>query len=270
MNNAKSKDFKARSNKYSIDINCDLGEGETELDCLQDARLMPFISTCNIACGGHAGNELTMTLAIYHGIKHQLKLGAHPGYEDKNNFGRRTVKMSKTELLNSLKKQIDKLSNLANIHGAQLHHVKFHGALYNDIEANEDLALTVANFCAEHYPHLKLMGLVSGNLALASNALGLDFISEAFMDRAYLSNGQLSPRRQNGSLLKDPADVVEQALEIISKHRVSTIDQKSIQKTIALKADSICLHGDNPQALTIAKTLYQRLTRLGFKIKSTS
>jgi len=252
-----------QKNRLHIDINCDLGEGETVADCEKDALLMPYISSCNIACGGHAGNELTITTSLSNSIKHQLKVGAHPGYPDKKNFGRVSISLPLEELRQSLKLQIDLISTIATQQQIQLNHIKFHGALYNDIETDNQLASSLTAFCKKHYPSLKLLGLANGNLKAACNRHDVDFIAEGFMDRAYLANGKLSPRSTKGSVFESKKQVIEQALSLACNQSIKAINQE----TIKAKVDSICLHGDNPNALTIAKSVYQAMLKSGVQIK---
>lgn len=252
-----------RNSTHFIDINCDLGEGETVADCEKDALLMPYISSCNIACGGHAGNKLTIATSVSNANKHQLKVGAHPGYPDKANFGRVSLSLPVEELTQSLKLQIDLISTIATQQRTQLNHIKFHGALYNDIEADGLLAEKLATFCKKYYPSLKLLGLANGNLKAACNRLDIDFIDEGFMDRAYLSNGKLTSRSTKGSVFENKNQVIEQALSLACNQTIKTISQE----TIETKVDSICLHGDNPNALKIAKSVYQAMLESGVQIK---
>ncbi len=247
----------------NIDINSDLGEGETLADCEKDAMLMPYISSCNIACGGHAGNELTIATSLSNAIRHQLKVGAHPGYPDKTNFGRISLSIATNELKQSLKQQIDLISTIASRRNIQLNHIKFHGALYNDIEADSQLALELATFCKKHYPSMNLLGLANGNLKAACKKLDIDFIEEGFMDRAYLSNGKLTNRSLKGAVFENEKEVVNQAIALATDQPITTIDQKVIK----IKVDSICLHGDNRNALAIAKSVYLTMQKSGVQIK---
>jgi UPF0271 protein len=246
-----------------IDINCDLGEGETLADCDNDARLMPFISSCNIACGGHAGNEKTMLATLKHAKNNKLKIGAHPGYPDKTNFGRLSIKISISQLLQGLKQQIGQLLVLAKSLGLTIHHIKFHGALYNDIENNQPLAQVIANFCFEFYPSLKILGLAGGTLASSCRKLNHPFIAEGFMDRRYLSNGQLVPRSQDGAVIKSKHEVITQAIALAKNKAINTHDNKSISPQV----NSICLHGDNPNAFELAQTLFYSLNQENMKLQ---
>ena len=248
---------------HKIDINCDLGEGETLADCEKDAMLMPYISSCNIACGGHAGNELTIATSLSNAVKYQLNMGAHPGYPDKDNFGRVSLSLSAKELQKTLKQQIDLISTIATRQNIRLNHIKFHGALYNDIESDIQLALELATLCKKYYPSMKLLGLANGNLKEACRKLDIEFIAEGFMDRAYLSNGKLTPRNTKGAVFENEHDVVRQAIALATNQTVKTVDQTNIET----KVDSICLHGDNPNALLIAKSVYRTMQESGVQIK---
>ena len=247
----------------AIDINCDLGEGDNEHDCVLDAQLMPYISRCNIACGAHAGNELTMNLSVQNAKAHNLNIGAHPGYPDKENFGRLSLALSIEELEQSLTQQLNRFEFWLKKNGAKLAHIKFHGALYNDIELDYELAFAVTQFCKKHYPDLRLLGLANGNLSIACKNIGFGYIAEAFMDRAYCENGKLVPRKQKNAVHSDKSTVVEQAFSIVSRQLVNTINGDKIK----IIADSICLHGDNPNALTIAKSVYKTLQEAGIRIQ---
>jgi len=247
--------------KY-IDINCDLGEGVNELDCQKDHVLMQYISSCNIACSGHAGNELTMRLSIINAVSSNLSIGAHPGHPDKANFGRQTIEISDQALTNSIRSQVDLLKVELDKHAKELSHIKFHGALYNDIEKNEQLALNMAELCKRHYPNTKLMGLANGKLQAACGTYSLGFISEGFMDRVYLCSGKLTPRSERNSVIDDPDIAIKQALALARKEPILTSDGGEIR----MQVKSICLHGDNPQAPLIARLLIERFNKANINV----
>ena len=137
---------------YSIDINCDLGEGESAEDCVKDKQLMPFISSCNIACGGHAGNPLTISLSIVNALQIGIKVGAHPGYPDKENFGRKSVVMTSSQLEETLTQQLGSFFQIAKSEACEVHHIKLHGAMYHDVEKNQDLATDIAANLYKYHP----------------------------------------------------------------------------------------------------------------------
>ncbi|TQV89809.1 5-oxoprolinase subunit PxpA [Aliikangiella coralliicola] len=239
----------------TIDINCDLGEGNSAEDCEKDARLMPFISSCNIACGGHAGNEKTILISLLNASKHQLNIGAHPGYPDKKNFGRVSMSINVTELESTIYQQLNLITEIAEQQSIQLNHVKLHGALYNDVEKSSELATRVATLIKSQFAKLKIFGLAGGKLQQASHEIGVEFVAEGFMDRAYLANGQLAPRSIAGAVLEDEQTSIRQAVALAAQKPIQTIENKTIHP----KVDTICLHGDNPRALSIIKNLADAL-----------
>lgn len=246
-----------------IDINCDLGEGSTIEDCENDAKLMPFISSCNIACGGHAGNELTIKESLINAQKHQLKIGAHPGYADKENFGRKSLLIPINDLIENIKQQLNTFIEISKGLNAKINHIKFHGALYNDIENNIEMAESFTQYIAKNFPQLIVYGLADGNLQKICHEHDLLFFAEGFMDRTYLSNGKLTPRNQANSMIENIDETIEQTLALIHNTSFKTSDGVKINKQV----QTICLHGDNPNAQTIAKQLYQRLNQFGISIQ---
>jgi len=247
----------------SIDINCDLGEGVTIEDCEKDALLMPYISSCNIACGGHAGNSLTIRESLKNARAHQLKVGAHPGYPDKENFGRLSMDLSYRKLETVLLSQMYRFIDIAEAENIAIHHIKFHGARYNDIEKNQQLAMDISNIVMRFFPSLKVVGLGDGKLQQSCNRLGLSFVAEGFIDRSYLSNGRLTPRTENGALLSDHNRSIEQAIALASNEKFKTNDGHHISR----KVDTLCLHGDNPDALQLIKQLNAAFTQSGITIQ---
>jgi UPF0271 protein len=234
-----------------VDINCDLGEGENHLDCENDALLMPYITRCNIACGGHAGNELTMKLSVKNALKHNLIIGAHPGYPDRDNFGRVSINISFECIEASVLKQIFNLQKIVKELQLKLEHIKFHGALYNDIENNPQLAKKVADMIFEHYPTLCVICLADGLLMENCVKKNLNFLQEAFIDRRYLINKKLSPRAMQGSVIENQELAIEQAISLAFHKPIETIDKH----WITLNAETLCLHGDNNSSLEIARKL---------------
>ncbi len=247
-----------------IDINCDLGEGNNLSDCEKDALHMPFISRCNIACGGHAGDDKIMLQSLKNAHQHSLYIGAHPSYPDRENFGRVSLDISLESLQETVLKQISQLEKLANQNNIELSHIKFHGALYNDIEKDKTLANSMANFCNDNFPNLAIMGLANGKLAKACNKIGMNFINEGFMDRVYLSNGSLTPRSLKNSVITNQEQAIQQAKNIALNHPIKTHDGHNL----SLKVDSICLHGDNPNSLSIAKNLHRVFSQNNIQIKN--
>jgi UPF0271 protein len=245
-----------------IDINCDLGEGITEQDCLQDAQIMPFISRCNIACGGHAGNDLTMRLSLKNAAAHNIKAGIHPGYEDRDNFGRVSLKLPIDVLIHSLSGQIKRLIAIAQEQRVILHHIKLHGALYNDVEQQVELADALSNFLYQHYPLYTVIGLAGGLFEEACITKGLTFIPEGFIDRRYKANGKLTPRSEDGAVIVDQNKSLTQAIALALGTEIKTSDQQLISPVVK----TLCLHGDNPNAVVIAHALSNHLKDSGISI----
>jgi UPF0271 protein len=251
----------------SVDINCDLGEGETLADCHKDAALMPFLTRCNIACGGHAGNELTMLETLKQAQAHQVLAGAHPGYQDRENFGRVSIKQALSTTLNHLLEQVNTLNNLATEIDIPLHHLKLHGALYNDAEQSAQLASAICQTLAKHYPHLTLVGLSQGAMQHAARTHGLAFLAEGFIDRAYLLSGHLTPRKHKGSVYSELTPCINQLLAMVSGQPIPAFDGTANQPSVLIKADTFCLHGDSQLALPLATQLQSSLHAKGFKIQ---
>lgn len=211
-------------------LNCDLGEGIGN-----DAALMPYIDEANIACGFHAGDAFTMRETVAFCIRHGVKMGAHPSYLDRENFGRKEIELSPEEIYLLVKKQIETLNQIVKTAGGTLNHVKPHGALYNTSAKNPDVAKAIAKAVKDVSGDLILFGL-KGSLSIeVAQAMGLQTAEEAFADRRYESDGSLTPRSQPGAYFTDVQDVLDQVEKI--------------------KADTWCIHGDGPHALEFAKAL---------------
>jgi len=245
-----------------IDINCDLGEGCSRADCLRDARLMPFISRCNIACGGHAGNATTMALSLENARTHQIIAGAHPGYPDRSNFGRTSLVISHDELVASLHRQVSELHSIAAEQEVRLEHLKLHGALYNDVEASDELAEIITRFIHEEFPHLKILGLANAAMERAAIKFGQPFLREGFMDRRYLSHYRLAPRTMQGSVIEQFGDCLEQVLALARGTPFVSVRGEPLKFSV----DSICLHGDTPGAEKIARELHRQLQQSGLVV----
>ena len=232
-------------------LNADVGEG-----LASDKLLFPYLDQANIACGSHAGNHRSMRQAVTACVEHNIMIGAHPSYPDKENFGRVSVDISSTELVQSLTKQIETLSNVCESLGASLSYIKPHGALYNDIMVRFDLFNLVVELIANHSSHLSIMLGASLPRHFIDNAnnRGITIIREAFADRQYLSNGQLSPRRFKGSVFNDIEKISSQVSNLLDG---TVLDEDG--NSIELNAESICLHGDNPASVQAIANVAQIL-----------
>ena len=219
-----------------MQINCDLGEGIGN-----DAELMPYIDEANIACGFHAGDAFTMRETVALCIRHGVKIGAHPSYLDRENFGRKEVELSSDEIYLLVKKQVETLKKITDQAGAKLNHVKPHGALYNTSAKNEAVAKAIAKAVKDVDPSLILFGLKNSHSIAAAKNIGLKTAEEAFADRRYESDGSLTPRSQPDACFTEIRDVLDQVKKI--------------------KADTWCIHGDGPHAVDFAKALHELKTR---------
>ncbi len=245
----------------TIDLNADLGEGERH-----DAAIMPLISSCNIACGGHAGDPASMAQTLDLAARHEVRCGAHPSYPDRAGFGRRTIKMGTDDLKHSLNEQIGRLAALAYERGQHLTHLKPHGALYDDAAQDEGLADLVLSCAASLGFDTQLIGPPDSALERAASRAGLRFVSEGFIDRAYASDGSLVPRDKPGAVLSSLNARLKQALSLIQTGRVSTQSGESID----LPAQTLCLHGDSDSALETAIALRALLEERSISVAAPS
>ena len=246
----------------SIDLNCDMGELPNAIaDGTQEA-LMEHITSANIACGGHAGGEETMRLTIQQALRHNVALGAHPGYEDRANFGRVELQLAPEEISALVERQIRALDEVAQKLGACIVHVKPHGALYNQAARNRMIARAIAEGVRRWSNDVILVGLASSVMLQEFHAAGFRTAAEAFADRRYEPDGSLRARRFHDALLADPRQAADQALGIVEHSSVVT----SGGTTIALHAQTLCLHGDTPGSPAIAEAIHRRLTRADIRL----
>lgn len=242
-----------------IDLNADLGEGLPT-----DADLMPYISSCNIACGGHAGNSDTMRMALRLASEHGVFAGAHPSYPDRASFGRQSLDMDLEELSAALIDQIGTLSYLAKKAGVALTHLKPHGALYHDAARSNKLAHLIVSCALELGPSIAIFGPPEGALKDAYQAKGLRYVAEGFADRTYQTDGTLTPRATEGAVILDQQNRVAQALQIVQQNTVTAVT--GVQ--IPLHVQTLCLHGDSEGAAASAKAIHEALTSQNVAIKA--
>jgi len=246
----------------TIDFNCDLGEGMSN-----DELIMPFITSANIACGGHAGNRDTMQQTIELALRHGVAIGAHPSFPDRANFGRRDMLaegLSLETLQDALYDQLHNLSTLCGQHGATIHHLKPHGALYNRAAWDRELAAILINITNEFDSKLIIYALSGSELTKIAQQKGMQCYHEVFADRAYADDGSLLPRSEPGALHEDPARALAQSLRFATEGKVETITGKLLQ----LKADTLCIHGDGSMAAHFAKLIHDGLLAKGVRIKA--
>jgi 5-oxoprolinase (ATP-hydrolysing) subunit A len=247
----------------SIDLNCDMGEmPEAIADGTQEA-LMGFLTSVNIACGAHAGDEATMRTTIEQAMRRKLAIGAHPGYADRTNFGRLELDLSADEIAESVFEQVSKLGEIAAKCGARVGHVKAHGALYNQAARDAAVAKAIANGVARWRPDVVLVGLAGSVMLDVFRDAGFSVAAEAFADRRYEPNGSLRSRKFADALILNPADAAAQALQIAQAGRVAASDGREIR----VEAQTICIHGDTPGAVKIAAAVGERLKNAGIELR---
>ncbi|MBW3113091.1 5-oxoprolinase subunit PxpA [Bacillus sp. MCCB 382] len=238
-----------------IDLNCDLGESFGAYTIGKDEDMMNYVTSVNIACGFHAGDPLVMKHTVTNAMKHNVKIGAHPGLPDIQGFGRRMMHISPEEAYALIQYQMGALYAFVEAQGGVLSHVKPHGALYNMAAKDFALAKSIAEAVYDFDPSLTLFGLSQSELTRAGDEVGLHVAHEVFADRAYQSDGSLTPRSLPHSVLHDENEVEKQVLRMVEKQEVMSIDGK----IVSIQADTVCLHGDNEAALSLAKRLYNKL-----------
>ena len=242
----------------AIDLNCDLGEGFGCYPLGADAEMMPWITSANVACGFHAGDPEVMARTVALAQAQGVDVGAHPGYPDLQGFGRRAMAMSSQALTCAIYYQLGALEAFARVQGIGLVHVKPHGALNNLAARDYSTALVIARAIAAYNPDLILVGPGGSELCRAGGDVGLRVASEGFPDRAYLPNGQLMPRSQEGALIRDPAQVALNAVRLVQEGVIG-LDG-------ATRVDTLCLHGDNAEAVQNARQVRRALEDAGIAI----
>jgi UPF0271 protein len=220
-----------------------------------EALLMPYITSANIACGSHAGDESTMNDVAALCIKHGVHIGAHPSFVDRENFGRTEMKLPLTAIYSLITDQLQLLAAIVKKHGSKLHHVKPHGALYNMAAKDAVLAKAIAQAVKDFDASLIFFGLSGSVMIEESVKLGLQVAHEVFADRTYQADGSLTPRTMPGALLNNSSDVIQQVKNFIDRGKVTTITGEEI----FIKADTICIHGDGEHAVEFAKIIYQSI-----------
>lgn len=233
-----------------IDLNCDLGE-----NIGNDDEILRFVTSANIACGFHAGNPVTMQRVVKKAMDKGVNIGAHPGFQDKENFGRKVMEISYEEAKAIVIYQVGALNGFVKSLGGKLNHVKLHGALYTMAAKDYDFAKALAEGIYNLDSELIFVGLSGSQMIKAAKETGLKVLNEVFADRAYNLDGTLVSRSREGAVLHNVDLCVDRVIKMIKEKKVITIDGKEID----LSADTICLHGDNEEALVMAKILNKTL-----------
>lgn len=248
----------------SIDLNSDLGEsfGAYTIGC--DAEVLSFVTSANVACGFHAGDPLVMKRTVALALARDTAIGAHPGLPDLVGFGRRRMAVSPDEAYAMVLYQVGALAAFIHAAGGKLQHVKPHGALYNMAAKDASLAEAIAKAVYDVSPALILYGLAGSELIREGQRAGLKTASEVFADRAYMPDGTLMPRSQQGAVLSDPEVSIRQVLSMVEHGTVTAADGTVVPVT----ADTICVHGDNAKALAFTKCIRDRLTEEGIQVRN--
>jgi UPF0271 protein len=248
--------------RSSIDLNADVGESLGPWPMGDDARLIPLVSSVNIACGFHAGDPSTIERTVGLAVAAGAAIGAHPGYPDLVGFGRRDMDMTAEDLEAAIVYQVGAVATFARAAGSELQHVKAHGALYNRAAVDPAYAAAIARAVRRVSPDLVLVGLAGSTLLGAGRAAGLAVAAEAFPDRAYEADGSLRSRRLPGAVLTDSDLVAERAVAMARDGVVTAIDGTRIE----LQADTLCLHGDTPGAVEHATAVRAALDAAGIRV----
>jgi len=249
-----------------IDLNCDMGESAEAERLAVEERIMPHVTSVNIACGVHAGNPEVMRRTVRLARQYHLSVGAHPGFADVEGMGRRSLSLPPDAVEHLVAHQVGALAHIAALEGGRLTHVKPHGVLYNMAAGDRSLAEAIARAVAAIDRRLVLYGLAGSYLVEAAREAGLAIAEEAFADRAYASDGTLVPRDRPGSLIQDELAVIAQVLRIVCEGVVRSFDGHDLP----LRADTICLHGDTPGADRLARLIRRALDGAGVLVAAVS
>ena len=241
-----------------------MGESFGSYHIGNDREIFPYITSSNIACGFHGGDAVHMQNTIQNAIEHGVQIGAHPGYPDLAGFGRRKMDLPEHELNAVIKYQLAAIMGIAKSLGASVKYVKPHGALYNMASENEQIANIVIKSVLQMNRNLPIMGLAGSLFQQICTEQGVPFVAEAFADRSYESNGKLRSRSKEGAVIRDPKKAADQVMDIVLNKQVKSYDNVIIPQ----EAQSICIHGDNPAAISILQAIDQALQQAGIEKKS--
>lgn len=236
---------------YKIDLNSDLGEGFGDYAIGMDEEILKYVSSANVACGWHASDPVIMNETVKMAKKMKVSVGAHPGYNDLMGFGRRNMSLSFNELKMYVKYQLGALMAISEVYGVKIQHLKPHGAMYNAAAINYEYAKAISEAIYEVDKNIILLGLANSEMIKAGKSVGLRIANEVFADRAYMDDGTLVPRSMAGAMITDSDFVIKRAIKMIKQGTVDSINGKAVP----IKADSICVHGDNIKAVEFVKKI---------------
>jgi UPF0271 protein len=243
-----------------LDLNADVGEGDPQTD----AALLQLVTSANVACGFHAGDAKSMRATVVLAMRNGVAVGAHPGFNDREGFGRRPQQLTHEEVQELLLHQLAALDAIARAEGVRLHHVKPHGALYNQAETDGALALAIVAGIRAFDPRLRLVGRAGSAMEEAARAARHTFSAEAFADRRYRADGTLLPRSEPGAVLTNPDEVAGQVRSLVTQGEVIAGDGSRL----AVSFGTLCVHGDTPGAATLARRIRQELGALGVNVST--
>ena len=250
----------------TLDLNCDMGEGFGAWTMGDDSALLDHVTSANIACGFHAGDPGTIHRTVKLALEKGVAVGAHPSLPDLQGFGRRRMNVSAQEAYDLVVYQVGALSGFATACGGKLSHVKAHGALYNMAAKDAKLAQAIAQAVKDFDARLVLFGLAGSELVRAGEQAGLKTANEVFADRTYQSDGSLTPRTQPDAMIHDPALALAQVRRMIDEGKVKSINGPDV----AVKADTLCIHGDEPNAVEFARRIRAALDADGVRVAAIS
>ena len=245
-----------------IDLNCDMGESYGAWQMGADAEIMPWISSANIACGFHAGDPATIRKTVRLAVDRGVAVGAHPSLPDLMGFGRRVMRISPQEMYDLIIYQAGAVEAFARVAGTRLHHVKCHGALYNMAATDAGLSEAMARAVKDLGSGVILYALSGSKSLEAGKKAGIRVLGEVFADRGYSDDGTLAPRDEPGGMIEDPAASVKQVLGMVEEGCVTSLSGKRV----AVSADTLCLHGDQPSAVVFARTLRKMFSEKGITV----
>lgn len=249
-----------------VDLNADLGESFGAYTLGMDREVLRYITSANVACGFHAGDPDVMRKTVELAVEQDTAVGAHPGFPDLVGFGRRNLKMTPEEAENCVLYQVGALSAFAKAAGIRLQHVKPHGALYNMSAVDEALALGICRGILRADPELIVLGLAGSAHIRAAESLGLRTASEVFADRGYRDDGTLVPRSQPGAMIRDRKLAIERTIRMVREGVVETVSGT----LIPIRADSVCVHGDNPDAVGFVREIREAFEKEGIRVTNMS